>query len=60
MLDDAGRRITGGIEAWLDAFALLWDDPAAYADHAARAELNGRRADAVAAETAERFEGLLA
>jgi len=49
-----------GVEGWLRAFALLWDDEEAYADHASRAELNGRRADAMAADTAERFEGLLA
>jgi glycosyltransferase involved in cell wall biosynthesis len=48
-----------GLDGWLDALALLWDNPAAYARHAWRAELNGRRAGATAAAAAERFEALL-
>jgi glycosyltransferase involved in cell wall biosynthesis len=48
-----------GLDGWLHALALLWDDAAAYARHASRAELNGRRADATAAAAAERFEALL-
>jgi glycosyltransferase involved in cell wall biosynthesis len=48
-----------GLDGWLEAFALLWDDAAAYARHASRAELNGRRADATAAAAAARFEALL-
>ncbi len=47
------------LDAWLEAFALLWDDEDAYAGHASRAELNGRRADAAAVEAADRFETLL-
>jgi hypothetical protein len=50
---------SAGVDAWLEAFALLWDDEDAYARHASRAELNGRRADATAAEAADRFETLL-
>ena len=50
---------SAGVDAWLEAFALLWDDQEAYAGHASRAELNGRRADAAAVESADRFETLL-
>ncbi len=50
---------SAGVDAWLEAFALLWDDEDAYAGHASRAELNGRRADAAAVEAADRFETLL-
>ena len=48
-----------GVDGWLEAFALLWDDAAAYARHASQAEQNGRRADAAAAGAADRFETLL-
>jgi len=48
-----------GVDGWLEAFALLWDDAAAYARHASQAEQNGRRADAAAADAADRFATLL-
>jgi glycosyltransferase involved in cell wall biosynthesis len=48
-----------GVEGWLDAIALIWDDAAAYARFASLAELNGRRLDAATAEIADRFETLL-
>jgi glycosyltransferase involved in cell wall biosynthesis len=48
-----------GLEGWLRAFALLWDDPAAYARYTARARRNAERADLAASATVERFEALL-
>jgi glycosyltransferase involved in cell wall biosynthesis len=48
-----------GVEGWLDALALLWDDAAAYARFASVAEQHGRRTDAATAEIADRFETLL-
>lgn len=48
-----------GVEGWLDALALIWDDAAAYARFTSLAELNGRRLDAATAEIADRFETLL-
>jgi glycosyltransferase involved in cell wall biosynthesis len=48
-----------GVEGWLDALALLWDDAAAYSRLASLADLNSRRADAASPEIVDRFETLL-
>lgn len=48
-----------GFEGWRRALALMWDDAATYAGHAARAELHGRRAEVGPAAVGERFDALL-
>ena len=48
------------IDDWLAGLARLWDDPAAYASYAARAEASSRSGRLSPAVVAERFEALAA
>ena len=48
------------VERWLGGLARLWDDPAAYASYAARADASSRSGRLSPAVVAERFEALAA
>ena len=51
---------SAGVDAWLEAFALVLDDEDAYVRHASRADaLHGRRTAPRRPEAADRFETLL-
>ena len=50
---------SAGVDAWLEAFALLWDDDDAYAGHASRAERTAAGRTPPRPRPADRFETLL-